>query len=386
MSVVASLGFRAAGVASGIKPDGRDLAVVVADRPAAAAGVFAQNQAAAAPVLVSRSHLLIDGTASAVVINSGCANAGTGTAGHADAQAMTAAVAESIGVSSDGVLVCSTGTIGPRLPMDHVLGGIAQALAGVSNDESAGTAAADAIRTTDSVTKEATFTGEGWTVGGMAKGSGMVRPNMATMLACITTDAAVEGETLSEALVEAVDRSFNSLNIDGCESTNDSVIVLASGASNVAPDPSAFAAGLTAVCQDLALQMARDAEGATRVVTIDITGAATETEARALGRLVTDSALVRSSFYGGDVNWGRVLGALGTAPAPIDIDDVVISYEGVTVFAEGAQATFDEPSLLESCETGDFALGVVVGDGQGTAHIVTTDLTPEYVIFNGERS
>lgn len=386
VSVVASLGFRAAGVACGIKPDARDLAVVVADRPAVAAGVFTQNQAAAAPVRVSQSHLLSGDTASAVVINSGCANAGTGSAGHEDAQAMTAAVAESIGVPADGVLVCSTGTIGPRLPMDHVLGGIAEALAGVSEDEPAGTAAADAIRTTDSVTKEAAFAGEGWTVGGMAKGSGMVRPNMATMLACITTDAAVDGETLREALGEAVDRSFNSLNIDGCESTNDSVIALASGASNVAPDSDVFAAGLTAVCQDLALQMARDAEGASRVVTIDVTGAATDADARALGRVVTDSALVRSSFYGGDVNWGRILGALGTADISIDIDEVAISYEGVTVFADGAQATFDEPSLLESCAEGDFALGVAVGAGPGAAHIVTTDLTPEYVVFNGERS
>lgn len=386
MSVVASLGFTAAGVACGIKQHGRDLAVVVSDGPAAAAGVFTQNQAAAAPVRMSRSHLRIGGTASAVVINSGCANAGTGTPGLADAQAMAEAVAESIGVDSDAVLVCSTGTIGPRLPMDNVLAGISDAIADASSDDPAGTAAADAIRTTDSVTKEATFRGEGWVVGGMAKGSGMVRPDMATMLACITTDAKVDGKILQAALGEAVNSSFNSLNIDGCESTNDSVIVLASGASNVVPDTASFASGLAAVCEDLALQMAGDAEGASRVVTIDVTGAATGADARALGRVITDSALVRSSFYGGDVNWGRILGALGTSDIAINVDDVAISYEGVTVFSDGTGSAFDEESLLAACAEGDFALGVAVGTGPGVARIITTDLTPEYVVFNGERS
>jgi len=386
VSVVAPLGFSAAGVACGIKQDGRDLAVVVSDLPATGAGVFAQNQAAAAPVLMSRIHLDLGGTASAVVINSGCANAATGTPGLADARKMAKAVAEALGVENNAVLVCSTGTIGPRLPMDNVLAGIAAAITTLDDGAPAGSAAADAIRTTDSVTKEATFRGDGWTIGGMAKGSGMVRPNMATMLACLTTDAIVDGDTLQTALSLAVDRSFNSLNIDGCESTNDSVIALASGASDVGPDAASFIAGLTSVCQDLAMQMAKDAEGASRVITIDVEGAATEADARSLGRVITDSALVRSSFYGGDVNWGRILGALGTSDVAINIDDVAISYDGVTVFSDGTGTAFDEESLLARCAEGDFGLGVVVGAGPGDAHIVTTDLTPEYVVFNGERS
>jgi len=386
MSVVAPKGFAAAGVACGIKGEGRDLAVVVSRDRATAAGVFAQNQAAAAPVQLSRSHLSSGGGASAVVINSGCANAATGASGLLDAQAMADAVAENLGVDANDVLVCSTGTIGPRLPMGNVLDGIATAVAAADEEPASGTAAADAIRTTDSVTKEAVFHADGWTIGGMAKGSGMVRPNMATMLACITTDAIVGGEDLQVALANAVDRSFNSLNIDGCESTNDSVIALASGASGIAPDGPPFSAGLTAVCRDLALQMARDAEGASRVVTLDVTGAATEANARSVGRVITDSALVRSSFYGGDVNWGRILGALGTADVPIDIDQVTVAYEGVTVFSDGTGTGFDEEALLAECAEGDFTVGVSVGSGTGLARIVTTDLTPEYVIFNGERS
>lgn len=386
MSVVAPKGFVAAGIACGIKQQGRDLAVIMSGDRATAAGVFAQNQAAAAPVQVSRSHLSRGRGASAVVINSGCANAATGAPGLADAQSMADAVAKGIGVSPNDVLVCSTGTIGPRLPMDNVLSGIATAIAAATDLPGAGTAAADAIRTTDSVTKEAVFHGEGWTIGGMAKGSGMVRPNMATMLACITTDAIVDGAGLRAALVDAVDRSFNSLNIDGCESTNDSVVALASGASGVAPDGGSFSEGLAVVCEDLAMQMARDAEGASRVVTIDVTGAASDANARSLGRVITDSALVRSSFYGGDVNWGRILGALGSAEIPISIDEVTITYEGVAVFCGGTGTAFDEEALLAECAEGDIAVGVSVGSGPGHAHIVTTDLTPDYVIFNGERS
>jgi glutamate N-acetyltransferase/amino-acid N-acetyltransferase len=209
---------------------------------------------------------------------------------------------------------------------------------------------------------------------------------MATMLAVITTDAVVEQATLQSALAVAVDGSFNSLNIDGCESTNDSVIALASGASGRRPDAGDLERGLRAVCVDLAEQMARDAEGASRVVTIDIGGAADDATARALGRRITDSALVRSSFYGGDVNWGRIVGALGTAPTPIDFDEVTVAYHGVTVFANGIGTSFDEAGLLDRCSEGDLHLAVSVGHGPGAARILTTDLTPEYVVFNGERS
>ena len=228
--------------------------------------------------------------------------------------------------------------------------------------------------------------GSGWVIGGMAKGSGMVRPSMATMLAFITSDAVVEPNVLQPVLSRAGDVSFNSLNIDGCESTNDSVIAMASGASGVVPDQREFAAAMEEVCSDLALQMAHDAEGASRVITIDVTGAATDDQARSLGRTVTDSALVRSSFYGGDVNWGRILGALGTSKIEIEPGKIEVAYEDVVVFTGGMQTGYDEPALLRSLETGDFSVTISLGDGPGGAHIVTTDLTPEYVVFNGERS
>ena len=385
MSVVAPKGFRATGVAGGIKKDARDLALVVCDTDAVAAGVFTRNQAAAASVVLSRSHVS-DGTARAIVANSGCANAATGPRGTADALAMAQAVAAAIGSAPDAVLVCSTGTIGPYLPMDRVTTGIRLAAEALGGGPSDGTAAAEAIMTTDSVTKEAVVAGDGWIVGGMAKGAGMIRPDMATMLAFITTDAVVDAPTLRSVLAEAVDGSFNSLNIDGCESTNDTVLALSSGASGVVPGREEFAAAMAHVCRSLAMAMARDAEGASRMVTIEVTGASDDGSARVLGRTIADSALVRSSFYGGDVNWGRILGAMGTATVPFDIDSVTIAYNGVTVFSGGVGAPFDEPALLEACSEGDLALVVTVGSGPGRADVVTTDLTPEYVTFNAERS
>ena len=386
MSVTAAKGFSAAGVSAGIKLDSLDVAVLVADQPVSTAAVFTQNQAAAAPVILSRESLARSRVKRGIVINSGCANAGTGARGLANGRAMTKILANNIGCESGDILVCSTGTIGPQLPMDLVVSGIESAASqlGVSA-ESAGRAAT-AILTTDSAPKQAVVERSGWVVGGMSKGAGMVRPNMATMLAFITTDAVVESDLLLDVLRGAVDVSFNSLNIDGCESTNDTVIVMASGASGIVPDPTEFATAVEDVCLDLALQMARDAEGATRVVTIDVTGAHDGTEARSLGRTVSDSALVRSSFYGGDVNWGRILGALGTSSITIDPETVAIGYQGVVVFSGGMQATYDETALLESTATGDFTVSIDVNDGSGSAHIVTTDLTPEYVVFNGERS
>ena len=386
MSVTAPKGFRAAGVAAGIKPEARDLAVILADRGAVGAGVFTRNQAAAAPVRLCRDHLESGKEVAGIVINSGCANAATGDVGSKNASQMAEGLAAAIDASAEEVLVCSTGTIGPQLPMDAVLRGIDEAVALASGDASSGADAAAAIHTTDTMLKQAHFVGDGWSIGGMAKGAGMVRPDMATMLAFLTTDAVVDRSALHDALTIAADGSFNSLNIDGCESTNDSVIALASGASAHEPDVETFTAALVSVCRDLAMQMARDAEGASRVVSIDVTGAPDDATARSLGRLITDSALVRSSFYGGDVNWGRIVGALGTTTTPLDFDEVTIRYQGVTVFANGVGADFDEPALLDECESGDLVIALSVGSGQGSAHIVTTDLTPEYVIFNGERS
>jgi glutamate N-acetyltransferase/amino-acid N-acetyltransferase len=383
VSVVAAKGFSAAGVASGIKEDGLDLCVVIADVGCAAAGVFTNNQVCAAPVTVSRTHLEEADVVRAVVINSGCANAATGAEGMKNAEAMASIMAEGIGSSSSEVLVASTGTIGPQLPMDLVTSGIQKAISSLTDAASGGADAAAGILTTDTVIKEASVTRDGWTVGGMAKGSGMIRPNMATMIAVLTTDADVSSSTLAEALGAAADGSFNSLNIDGCESTNDTAVVLASGASGIAPSQEDLTSALMEVCQSLAMQMAK---GASRVVTIAITGATDDATARNLGRLVTDSALVRSSFFGGDVNWGRIMGALGTTSSTIDPDATTIAYEEVVVFESGMGTAFDEPALLASIEHGDFHIDIDLGLGDGVATIVTTDLTPEYVVFNGERS
>jgi glutamate N-acetyltransferase/amino-acid N-acetyltransferase len=386
VSVTAAEGFSAAGVAAGIKPDSLDMAVLVADRPAATAAVFTQNQAAAAPVVLGRESLRLSNSKRGIVVNSGCANAATGDRGLANGQTMAEILAIEIGCDPVDVLVCSTGTIGPQLPMDLVVPGIKAAASHRSVTGESATNAATAIMTTDSFPKQAVVEGDGWVVGGMSKGAGMVRPNMATMLAFITTDAVVEPDLLDNSLRRAVDVSFNSLNIDGCESTNDTVIAMASGASGIAPEAEAFIVAMRTLCRDLSLQMARDAEGASRVVTIDVTGAADDAEARSLGRTVSDSALVRSSFYGGDVNWGRILGALGTTAIPIDLTTISIAYQDIAVFSAGAPVDYDEASLLEAIESGDFTITIDLAGGSGTAHIVTTDLTPEYVIFNGERS
>lgn len=386
VSVTFPTGFSAAGVAAGIKPSGLDLSLVVSDRPCVAAGMFTRNRAAAAPVEVSREHLERSSLKRAVVINSGCANAATGVGGLSDARATAGAVAARLGIDTTEVLVCSTGTIGPRLPMDRLVAGADVAIGKLDHGAAAGEDAATAILTTDSVSKTVSASFEGWSIGGMAKGAGMVRPDMATMLAVLTSDAAVTADELDAALRIAVDGSFHSLNIDGCESTNDSVLVLANGASGVRPDVGAFADALEGACRTLALAMARDAEGASRVVLIDVDGAATDEAARRAGRQIADSVLVRSSFYGGDVNWGRVIGALGSAPISIDPGDVEIRYEGVVVFSEGIGADYDETALLAECESGDLHLSVRMGRGDGSASVVTTDLTPEYVVFNGERS
>ena len=321
-----------------------------------------------------------------VVINSGCANAATGEEGMTNGLAMAKTLADQIGCEPGDVLVSSTGTIGPQLPMDLVVPGIRSAVAGLDATRQSATRAAKAILTTDSVAKQSVVSGDGWVVGGMSKGSGMVRPNMATMLAFITTDAVVEPTSLNDALGAGVEVSFNSLNIDGCESTNDSVIAMASGASGVVPDHEGFSSAVEEVCRDLALQMASDAEGASRVVTIDVKGGTNDTDSRMLGRTVADSALVRSSFYGGDVNWGRILGALGTSVINIDPERITVDYQGVTVFSGGMQTRFDEPALLRAIDEGDFAITIDLGAGDGRARIVTTDLTPEYVAFNGSRS
>ncbi len=376
----------AAGVSAGVKKSGLDVAVILADAPAVTAGVFTTNQAAGAPVIVDRKHLSATSLMRGVVINSGCANAATGTQGLANAESMAATVAAEAGGRAGEYLVCSTGTIGTQLPMEAVTAGITNAISIARSDAVSGAEAAEAIMTTDSVPKTAVHSGGSWVVGGMAKGAGMVRPDMATMLAFVTTDAVVRTDDLKRALSGAVDRTFNALNIDGCESTNDTVIAMASGRSGIAPSAEELESALLVVCRDLAEQMARDAEGASRVVFIEVHGSRDDATARYLGRIVADSALVRASFYGGDVNWGRIVGALGTSEEPLDLDAIEIRYQGVPVFRNGVGSEYDEAALLARCEEGDLVIDISMGDGPARASVVTTDLTPEYVVFNGERS
>lgn len=380
MTVTAADGFIAAGAAAGIKSaGGLDLAVVIADEVVPAAGAFTRNAAAAAPVTLSRRRLMA-GRTRAIVLNSGSANAGTGPDGLADAEEVTARVAELIEADSDLILMCSTGPIGSRLPVSRMIAALPDLVKTASGD--GGSAAAEAILTTDSRVKTVVVRGEGFVVGGMAKGSGMLRPDMATMLCVLTTDAAVDSPTLGRALAGAVPVTFNSLNVDGCESTNDSVVLLASGkGAPTAADE--FGRAVEAACRQLAYEMAADAEGASRVVKLRIRGAGDNESARNYGRAIADSALVRSSFYGGDPNWGRILAALGTCQ--IQPSDVSIAYEGVRVASQGCAYPFDDQKLAKLL-TGDFVVDVAVGGGEGAAEIVTTDLTPDYVRFNGERS
>ncbi len=386
MSVTAPKGFKAAGVSAGIKENGiLDLAIVSATTPVPAAAVFTTNMAAAAPVRLSRRHLAASPTARAVVLNSGCANAATGERGRAVAELTANRTAELLGCSPEEVLVCSTGMIGPHLAPEAMTAGVAAALDDLGDDEASGTKAARAIMTTDMVPKEVVVRADGFTVGGMAKGAGMIRPDMATMLVVLTTDAVAEPEVLDEALRIAVDYSFHALNVDGCPSTNDSVIVMASGASGFAPEPEDLAAALTGAAVDLARRIAADAEGASRVVTLVVTGAIDDAAARRIGRSVADSILVRSSFYGADPNWGRIIGALGEVDEEVDFHDVSIAFAGTTVAREGVGIHFDEDTVSRAM-SGDFGVAISVGVGPGTARVFTTDLTPDYVRFNSERS
>ena len=381
MSVTAARGFIAAAAGAGIKSSGAlDLAIIIAEsEPVPAAGVFTRNRAAAAPVTLSRRRLA-QGRARAVVLNSGSANAGTGADGVADAELITGRVAELVRDDPDHILMCSTGPIGSRLPVELVLNALPDLVrsAGTGGDP----AASEAILTTDSRAKTIVVEGEGYVVGGMAKGSGMLRPDMATMLCVLTSDAAVDSAVLGNILSEAVPPTFNSLNVDGCESTNDTVFLLASG-RGAAPATDEFGKAVESACRQLAYDMAADAEGASRVVQLRLTGASDDQAARHYGRAIADSALVRSSFYGGDPNWGRILAALGSCQ--VDPAAVSISYQGILVADQGCAHPFDDQKLAKLL-TGDFVIEISVGDGSGGAEIVTTDLTPEYVRFNGERS
>jgi glutamate N-acetyltransferase / amino-acid N-acetyltransferase len=382
MGVTAPKGFVAAGVACGIKPSGDpDLALVAtADRrPVAAAGVFTSNKATAAPVLVSADHLATTGgRAAAVVLNSGNANACTGAPGRADAERTCALVAEHLDTDPQHVLVCSTGLIGIPLPMHAVEAGVPKLAAALGPD---GAAAAEAIRTTDTVRKEALVDTGPFTVGGMAKGAAMLAPSMATMLAVLTTDAVAEPDVLAEALRAGVADSFNALLVDGATSTNDTVLLLASGASGHRDD-AALTEAVTAACTDLARQMGADAEGATKLVEVRVTGAASDDDARRAARAIAGSMLCKCSWYGCDPYWGRVVSELGSSGAAFDPDAVSVAYGDVTVCRSGVAAPHDALALQETMAAGELLVAADLGLGSGSASVLTCDLTHGYVDEN----
>ncbi|MDO5535313.1 MAG: bifunctional glutamate N-acetyltransferase/amino-acid acetyltransferase ArgJ [Propionibacteriaceae bacterium] len=383
MSVTAAKGFTAAGVKAGIKASGNhDLALVRNQGPRkVAAGVFTSNRFQAAPVVWS-IDVLAGGSLDAVVLNSGGANACTGADGLADARAMAEATASALDTTPDQVAVCSTGLIGVRLPMDAVRGGIADAAAALSI--TGGTDAALAIMTTDTVSKQAATTSEaGWSVGGMAKGAGMLAPALATMLVVITTDADLTAEQADTALRAATRVTFDRTDSDGCMSTNDTVLLLASGASGVAPDLDAFTDALTQVCGSLAKQLLADAEGASHDIAVTVVNAATEDDALDVARCVTRSNLFKTAIFGNDPNWGRVLASAGTSKATFDPEQVSVSFNGVTVFDTGALG--EDRSLVDL--TGrEVTVEIDLAAGAASATVWTNDLTYDYVKENAEYS
>ena len=369
-------GIRSAGVAGGIKPEGLDIGVLVADRPVAWAGMFTRNAAAAAPVLWSRSRL--GSKVRALVVNSGNANACTGTPGT-DAVAATAhAAAASLGCEADEILIASTGPIGVQLPVAKLLGALPGAIASAGEEPTTFT---EAILTTDTGPKTSEAAAGSATVVGVAKGAAMIAPNMATMLAFLATDARLDDDELNSHLRSAVGRSFDRISVDACESTNDSVFLMSTGEVEVGSD--AFASAVLAVCKDLAEQIVRDAEGATKVLRIQIEGAASEAAAVALGRAVAASDLWRAAVHGRDPNWGRVAAALGSVERGLDMGLLEISIGPELVFGRGepcgsldvAAKAMGEPELTISC---------VVGDGAGAAEILSADLSEDYVTLNAE--
>jgi glutamate N-acetyltransferase/amino-acid N-acetyltransferase len=385
MTVTGPNGFRAAGIAAGIKNSGAlDLALVVNDGPLdAAAGVFTKNVIKAAPVLWSQ-EVLRHKRLRAVVLNSGGANAATGPGGFQDTHSTAEKVGEVLEAGAIEVAVCSTGLIGERLPMDAVLSGVETAIKSLGTTPEAGLAAATAVMTTDSKPKQAfSRHSSGWSVGGFAKGAGMLAPNLATMLSVITTDAVVDPDVLDTALRATTRVTFDRLDVDGGTSTNDTVIVLASGASGVTPSETEFTELLTVVSLDLVRQLRADSEGATKDVDIVVKGAAGEADAIEVGRTVAEDNLVKTALFGSDPNWGRIAMALGRAHAHIDPETLSIAINGVTLFANGTTAADRSEADLSGR-----AIEIVIdlGVGSGEATIFTTDLSHGYVEENSAYS
>jgi glutamate N-acetyltransferase / amino-acid N-acetyltransferase len=393
-------GFRAAGVSSGIKAAKKlDLALVVSDTAATAAAMFTQNKVQAAPVLVCKEHLQTSGgIVRAIVVNSGCANACTGDLGIADARAMAAETARLVGCSVEQVLVASTGVIGVNLPMDKLRSGIPQAFAALS--DSHGSQAAQAIMTTDPFPKESCTTivvgGRTVTIGGMAKGSGMIGPDMAsatphaphaTMLAFVTTDAAVPQPLLSRALADVVDETFNAITVDGDTSTNDTVVLLANGASGATigdTEYAAFTTALRAVCLELALGIVRGGEGATKLVTVTVTGAASANEAKHTAKAIANSLLVKTAIHGGDPNWGRLIAVAGRAGVAFDPSRAKVTIGPTVLFDDGRPYDDRAPEAAEYLRRKEIAISVDLGVGSAMSTVYTCDLSAEYVRINAE--
>lgn len=381
--VCAAKGFRTAGVAAGIKAaGGMDLVLVVSDTPASVAGTFTTHKACAAPVLVSRDRVR-SGVSRGVVVNAGCANAATGRRGLEDAEAMATLAAVSLGAAAGELLVCSTGKIGSYLPMGKIAKGITDAAAQLGTDDEL---AARAILTTDTRPKRAAVShASGWSLGGMAKGAGMIAPNMATMLGFLTTDAVIAPELLRESLPPAVAASFNTITVDGEPSTNDTVLVFANGASGVSPSPAEVAEALHTVCLRLAEAIVADGEGATKFVRVRVTGAATSGEAQLAARTVADSLLVKTALFGSDANWGRVYAAIGKSQVALDLEALSLAMAGVTVFDRGLPAG-DEAvrQAEEALKAREITIHCDLGIGEGSAEVLTTDLSRAYVDINAE--
>jgi glutamate N-acetyltransferase / amino-acid N-acetyltransferase len=382
MSVTAPQGFRAAGVTAGLKTTNeRDVAVVINDGPSrAAAAVFTSNRVKAAPVTWSQ-QVIAGQRVKAVVLNSGGANACTGPAGFQDTHTTAERLADALSDSAAECVVCSTGLIGERLPMDRLLPAVDEAV--TAANRGGGTDAADAIRTTDTVVKIAFRRDKNYTIGGMAKGAGMLAPGLATMLCVITTDADLTSDELQSALITATSTTFDRLDTDGCMSTNDTVLLMASGAAKTRPDKKDFTALLTDLCADLARQLQLDAEGASKMITIEVVGAVSEKDAVTAGRAAARSNLLKCAIHGGDPNWGRVLSAVGTTDAVFDPDRINVAINGVWVCRNGAPG---EPREKADLSGRDVTITVDLNNGPQSAVILTTDLTAEYVHENSAYS
>jgi glutamate N-acetyltransferase / amino-acid N-acetyltransferase len=386
MSVTAAEGFVAAGCHAGIKKRRFDMAMIATEdrQPVACAAVFTQNKFAAPPVELDRETLRMNGgRAAAVVVNSGNANAGTGAQGLKDAKAMAAETALALNVGVGDVLVCSTGIIGTRLPMEPILSHVPHLSKKLSAD--GGHDAARGILTTDHQTKEVVIKGSTFTLGGMAKGCGMIAPNMATMLAFLTTDADVPRELMQKILRDASNATFNTLNVDGATSTNDTAMLLASGKRGPA-DPDEFANAVIAACEELTMQMARDAEGMTRIARLTVTGAANDNEAKIAAKNIVENNLVKCSWYGGDPYWGRLMAAAGSAGVELDVAHSRVAYGGIVVAKGGAGIEHDGIALARHMMGEEVDIEVHLGAGTASARMIGIDLGPGYIKENSKTS